>query len=81
MGTAGAARRARTGARVEPGRGKNRATRPNAGYLRISSFAPVFLVSGKFAAAMNARADTDGLIVDLRNNGGGGGDSMALLIS
>ena len=54
---------------------------PNAGYLRISSFAPVLLVSGKFAAAMNARADTDGLIVDLRNNGGGGGDSVALLIS
>ena len=54
---------------------------PNIGYLQISSFGPVFLVSEKFAAAMNELADTDGLIIDLRNNGGGGGDSVALLIS
>lgn len=54
---------------------------PKMGYLQISSFAPVFLVSDKFAAAMNDLADTDGLIIDLRNNGGGGGDSAALLIS
>ena len=54
---------------------------PKIGYLQISSFAPVFLVSEKFASAMNALADTDGLIIDLRNNGGGGGDSSALLIS
>jgi len=53
----------------------------NIGYLQISSFGPVFLVSGKFAAAMNELADTDGLIIDLRNNGGGGGDSVSLLIS
>lgn len=54
---------------------------PNIGYLQISGFGPVFLVSDKFAAAMNDLADTDGLIIDLRNNGGGGGDSVALLIS
>lgn len=54
---------------------------PQIGYLQISSFGPVFLVSDKFAAAMNALADTDGLIIDLRNNGGGGGDAVALLIS
>jgi len=54
---------------------------PKIGYLQISSFAPVFLVSDKFAAAMNELADTDGLIIDLRDNGGGGGDSVALLIS
>lgn len=54
---------------------------PNIGYLQISSFGPAFLVSDKFAAAMNELADTDGLIIDLRNNGGGGGDSVALLIS
>ncbi|WP_332848248.1 S41 family peptidase [Massilia sp. S19_KUP03_FR1] len=54
---------------------------PNIGYLQISSFGPVFLVSDKFAAAMTELADTDGLIIDLRNNGGGGGDSVALLIS
>ncbi|MFC5479714.1 S41 family peptidase [Massilia suwonensis] len=53
----------------------------NIGYLQISSFAPAFLVSDKFAAAMNELADTDGLIIDLRKNGGGGGDSVALLIS
>ncbi|WP_158568779.1 MULTISPECIES: S41 family peptidase [unclassified Duganella] len=53
----------------------------NIGYLQLSSFAPVFLVSDKFAASMNALADTDGLIIDLRNNGGGGGESVALLIS
>lgn len=54
---------------------------PKMGYLQISSFGPVFLVSEKIAAAMNDLADTDGLIIDLRNNGGGGGDSVALLIS
>jgi hypothetical protein len=53
---------------------------PHIGYLQISSFGPTFLVSEKFAAAMNELADTDGLIIDLRNNGGGG-DSVALLIS
>jgi hypothetical protein len=54
---------------------------PNIGYLQLSSFGPVFLVADKFTAAMNDLADTDGLIIDLRNNGGGGGDSVALLIS
>jgi hypothetical protein len=54
---------------------------PNIGYLQISSFGPVFLIAGKFAAMMNEIADTDGLIIDLRENGGGGGDSVALLIS
>ena len=54
---------------------------PNIGYLQVSSFAPAFLVSDRYATAMNQLADTDGLIIDLRNNGGGGGDSSALLIS
>jgi hypothetical protein len=54
---------------------------PHIGYLQVSMFGPVFLVSEKFATAMNELADTDGLIIDLRNNGGGGGDSVALLIS
>ena len=54
---------------------------PHIGYLQISSFGPIFLVSDKYAAAMNELADTNGLIIDLRDNGGGGGDSAALLVS
>ena len=34
---------------------------PNIGYLQISMFGPVFLVSEKIASSMNALADTDGL--------------------
>ncbi len=51
------------------------------GYLKISGFPPHFLVAGKYASAMDRLADTDGLIVDLRENGGGGPDSVALLVS
>ncbi len=54
---------------------------PKIGYLQIWTFGPTFLVSDKFAAAMNDLADTDGLIIDLRNNGGGLGESVSLLIS
>lgn len=53
----------------------------NIGYLKISGFPPHFLVADKFAAAMNELADTDGLVVDLRENGGGGPESVALLVS
>ena len=54
---------------------------PRIGYLQIWTFGPTFLVSDKFAEAMNKLADTDGLIIDLRNNGGGLGESVSLLIS
>jgi hypothetical protein len=54
---------------------------PKVGYLKISGFPPHFLVADKYAAAMDKLADTDGLIVDLRENGGGGPESVALLIS
>ncbi|MFC4929697.1 S41 family peptidase [Massilia sp. GCM10023247] len=53
----------------------------NIGYLKVSGFPPPFLVADKYAAAMNKLADTDGLIVDLRENGGGSPQSVALLIS
>jgi len=54
---------------------------PNIGYLQVSGFPPAFLVAEKYAAAMDKLADTDGLIVDVRDNGGGGPPSVALLIS
>jgi hypothetical protein len=54
---------------------------PNIGYLKVSGFPPAFLVAEKYAAAMDKLADTDGLIVDLRDNGGGGPQSVALLTS
>jgi len=55
--------------------------RPNIGYLKLSGFPPAFLMTEKFAAAMNELADTEGLIVDLRDNGGGAPESVALLVS
>ncbi|WBS02259.1 S41 family peptidase [Pseudoduganella sp. SL102] len=54
---------------------------PRVGYLKLSAFHPHFLVEEKFAAAMDKLADTDGLIIDLRENGGGAPDSVALLVS
>jgi C-terminal processing protease CtpA/Prc len=54
---------------------------PNIGYLKVSGFPPPFLMAEKYAAAMDKLADTDGLIVDLRDNGGGGPQSVALLVS
>lgn len=54
---------------------------PNIGYLELSGFPPHFLMAEKYAAAMNELADTDGLIVDLRGNSGGGPQTVALLIS
>jgi hypothetical protein len=54
---------------------------PNIGYLKVSGFPPDFLMAEKYGAAMDKLADTDGLIVDLRDNGGGAPQSVALLIS
>lgn len=54
---------------------------PRIGYLKLSGFPPPFLMTERYAAAMNTLADTDGLIVDLRDNGGGGPETVALLVS
>ena len=53
----------------------------NIGYLKITGFPSAYPVAEKYAAAMNELAGTDGLIVDLRDNGGGEPGSVALLIS
>jgi hypothetical protein len=54
---------------------------PNIGYLKISAFPSPDLTAEKYAAAMNKLADTDALIIDLRENRGGDPLSVALLIS
>lgn len=53
----------------------------NIGYLKISGFAPPFISGGRFAAAMDELAGTDGLIMDLRGHRGGHPEGVALLIS
>ena len=53
----------------------------NIGYLKISRFPDAFLIAESFAAAMDELADTDGLIVDLRPNGGGDPQAVVLLVS
>ena len=52
---------------------------PRIGYLQSSVRLPAGLSSWpkSIAAAMNELADTDGLIVDLRNNGGGAGQTRS----
>ena len=51
------------------------------GYLKISGFPDAFLMADKYAAAMDALADSDGLILDLRDNRGGDPQAVVLLIS
>ena len=53
----------------------------NVGYIDLRSFSPATLASGKAAEAMNLIADTDALVIDLRQNGGGDPAMVALLIS
>jgi len=52
----------------------------NIGYLRLSTFYPLDLARSKLAAAFTLLADTDGLVLDLRQNGGGDDGSADLLV-
>jgi hypothetical protein len=54
---------------------------PAIGYLRITAFPPRALVVDRYASALDKLSDTEALIVDVRNNGGGDPESVALLIS
>lgn len=53
----------------------------NIGYLELSAFPWPELTEQKYAAAMDKLADTDAMIIDLRDNGGGMPTSVTLLIS
>jgi retinol-binding protein 3 len=54
---------------------------PAIGYLRITAFPPRALVVNRYASALDKLSDTNALIIDVRDNGGGDPDSVALLIS
>jgi hypothetical protein len=53
----------------------------NVGYLALDGFLPADAAVEPAAAAMNFLANTDALIIDLRHNGGGSPDGVALLCS
>lgn len=53
----------------------------NVGYLELDNFAPSEFAAGPAAAAMTFLANTDALIIDLRRNGGGSPQGVALLCS
>jgi hypothetical protein len=53
----------------------------NVGYLRVDGFLHPDVAAEPAAAAMNFLANTDALIIDVRHNGGGGPQSVALLCS
>jgi hypothetical protein len=53
----------------------------NVGYLELDNFAPSDFAAGPAAAVMTFLANTDALIIDLRRNGGGSPQGVALLCS
>lgn len=53
----------------------------NIGYLKTNFFAPAAEAGPSIAAAMTLLANTDALIIDLRENGGGAADAVPLIAS
>ena len=53
----------------------------NIGYIDLRLFHPPHVAADDAAAAMDRVADADALIIDLRKNGGGSPDMVALLVS
>jgi carboxyl-terminal processing protease len=53
----------------------------NVGYLRLSSFYPWDLAKPKLAAAFALLGDTDALILDLRQNGGGDDQTAGQIVA
>jgi len=53
----------------------------NIGYLDLRAFAPQALIAERLAAAMTLLADTRALVIDLRKNGGGDPETVALVAS
>lgn len=53
----------------------------NIGYLKTRFFAPAAEAAPSIAAAMTLLANTDALIIDLRDNGGGAADAVPLIPS
>lgn len=53
----------------------------NIGYIRLTSFYPWDLAQPKLTSALNLVADADGLILDLRQNGGGDDETTNQLLA
>jgi retinol-binding protein 3 len=54
---------------------------PNIGYLKFNGFADTDICAGTAIAAMNFLADSDALIIDLRDNHGGRSEMVTLIAS
>jgi C-terminal processing protease CtpA/Prc len=72
---------ARFAARVNYGFEKVERLEGNVGYLKLQGFMPAALGGEVAAAAMTLLASTDALIIDLRENGGGDPEMVALITS
>lgn len=53
----------------------------NIGYLKLTDFPPDFIMTERYATVMDEIADTDRLIIDLRDHRGGSPQTVALLVS